>query len=232
MLWLIQGVWAYRAEIALAARVIAGLRTTAQEVAREYIRQKIATKSKESILVVGGQILLLLGALVWNRSFPSLGARLVASCLLWAMTVYNLSQLLFVTIPELRALYRTLRGKAGYALKYFLKVSLVTELMRLNVLFLAFCLMTGISSRSYLGAHFSYSRPWVQWWAAHVRTRHRPVRPYGGGAGPARTAPRRGHALLDLRRGLGLALVDDERSRLPRCHRPGRAGAPARAEPA
>jgi DNA polymerase-3 subunit alpha len=64
------------------------------------------------------------------------------------------------TIPELKSIYRLLRGKTGFALKYFLEVSLVTELMQLNLVFLVLCLTAGISSRTVLGMAFSYLRPW------------------------------------------------------------------------
>lgn len=187
MLWLIQGIWEYRAELALAIQVIAALRKTAQEITRDYIRKKIATKLKESLLVVGGQISLLLIVLFWNTQEPSLAARLVASCVLWVMTAYNLSYLVLVTIPELRALHRTLKGKVGYALKYLLEISLVTELMRLNVLILVFCLAVGISSRTYLGTCFSYTKPWVQLFGGHARIRSRPaLQSHGRGVRPAR----------------------------------------------
>ena len=149
---MLRGVWVYRTEILLAVQVMAALRKSAQEIAREYIRKKIKTKLKHSLGVVGFQVAVLLSVLFLNRELPSLASRLLASLILWGITVYNLLELTLVTIPELRSLHRTLKGKVGYALKYLLEVSLVTELLRLNILFLAICLVLGISSRTSWGA--------------------------------------------------------------------------------
>ena len=161
---LIKFAWAYRTEILLAVQLVAKLRRTAQEVARDYVRRRIETGLRHSLKVVGFQILLFVALTSFARSVPGLGPELLCSVALWAVSLFNLLELTLVTIPEIRALRRTLRGKTGYALKYLLEVSLVTELMRLNVLFLAFCLAIGVSSRTYLGAHFSYTRPWAKLW--------------------------------------------------------------------
>lgn len=162
MLWLFKGIWSYRAEIILAAQFLNALRKTAREVTRDYIRKKVQTKLKESLLVVSLQIGLLIFALALTASYPRLSTRLFASVVLWLLTLFNLFQLVFITIPEIRSLHRMLRGKVGYALKYLLEISLVTELMRLDIVFLAICLITGISSRTMLGTYFSYTKPWIQ----------------------------------------------------------------------
>ncbi len=171
MFWLLEKVWVYRSEILLAIQVLSRLRKSAQEMAREYIRRKIETKLKRAIAVVGGQLLLFVGLILLANAFPGWTTQALASLVLWAVTLFNLSQLCLVTIPELRSLHRSLRGKTGYALKYFLEVSLVTELLRLNVFFLAFCLAVGISSRTVLGGRFSYFHPWMNRAVPH-RERH------------------------------------------------------------
>lgn len=179
MLWLLRGVWAYRAEIALAVQVLAALRKSARELTRDYIHQKVKTKLKHSLLVVAAQILILAGAFWLNREAPSLGSRLIASAILWAITLFNLFELVFKTIPELRSLHRTLKGKVGYALKYLLEISLVTELLRLNVVFMAVCLAMGISSRTVIGHSFSYLKPWQELLGdspLHRLPHHRPKR--------------------------------------------------------
>ncbi len=177
MLWLLEKVWVYRSEILLAIQVLAKLRKTAQEIARDYIRRKIETKLKHAIAAVGGQILLFVFLAQVTVDFPGWTTQALASLALWVVTLFNLGQLCLVTVPELASLHRTMRGKTGYALKYFLEVSLVTELLRLNVLFLAICLAAGISSRTVLGGRFSYLRPWQQ---LLVPAPHRHLRPSGG----------------------------------------------------
>ena len=184
MLWLFSGLWAYKAEIILAVQVLAALRKTAQEITRDYIRKKIETKLKRSLAIVGVEIALLLLALYGTTRFPSLGARLAASFILWAVTIYNVLELTLITIPELRALNRTLKSKVGYAVKYILEISLVNELMHLNIVFLVFCLVAGISSRTAIGTAFSYTKPWAELFHPsrhHREHRHgfRPRPPHG-----------------------------------------------------
>jgi hypothetical protein len=160
LFWFLGKLWSYRSEVILAVQLLVKLRKSAQAFAREYIRRKIRTKLRGSVIAVGMQVLAFC-ILYWlNVDFPSLGNRLLASTFLWLMTLYNLLELTLVTLPELRELYRALRGKTGYALKYFLQVSVVTELLRLNVLFLVICFAVGVSSRTALGMRFSYTKPW------------------------------------------------------------------------
>lgn len=162
MLWLLKGAWLYRSEIILLIQVLAKLRKSAREFTRDYIRKQMETRLKKQIGVVLGQVGCLITAFWLTQAAPSLGSDLIASAVLWLITLYNLNQLIFSTIPELRALHRALKGKLGYALKYFLEVSLVTELLRLNILFLAISLALGISTRTVVGSAFSYFDPWIE----------------------------------------------------------------------
>lgn len=197
MLPLLQTIWVYRAEILMAVQLLNALRKTAREVAREYVRRKVETKLKQSLAAVSSQFVVLVALYRFNVDYPGLFAQCLASLALWAITIFNLGQLTLVTIPELRALHRMLRGKTGYALKYFLEVSLVTELLRLNVVFLAFCLVIGISGRTVLSGAFSYVAPWQE--LLDSGGKHRPHRrkPNDSGAflGESETAQR-----LDTRR--------------------------------
>ncbi len=164
VIWIFQRLWTYRNEIFLAIQVLSALRKTAQEFARDYIRKQVETRLRKQIWVVLGQIALLGLAFLLTQVSPGLPSVLLASMSLWVLTIFNLYQLIFSTIPELVALHRTLKGKIGYAMKYFLEVSVVTELLRLNVLFLFVCLALGISTRTVVGAAFSYCDPWVKLW--------------------------------------------------------------------
>jgi len=108
------------------------------------------------------QITLLLGALLWVNVKPSLLVRLGASTLLWIITLWNLYRFFQVTVPETMAVRRTLRGKSGYALKYLLRISLVTELMQWSLLLPAVCLTLAVVTRSALGTGVSYFAPWIE----------------------------------------------------------------------
>lgn len=152
MLFLARLVWKYRSEIVLGVQFLAALRKSAKEATEDYIRKRIREKLRSQLIIVGVEIGLLILALFLSP--------LWASIILWAITLYNLFELFFHTIPELRAVYRQLKGKVGFALKYFLEVSVATELMQMNVIFLVVCLLLGISTRTYVGSHFSYTKPW------------------------------------------------------------------------
>lgn len=160
MFAILNHIWRFRAEILLAVQLISSLRKTAKEFTRDYIRRRIREQLKRQVFIVGIEIAILLLSLFLVRELPALWTKCLASLALWAIVFYNLSELVLVTIPELRSFHRYLRGKTGYALKYFLGVSLLTELMRLNLVFLALCLFLGISTRTYIAASFSLFAPW------------------------------------------------------------------------
>ena len=155
-------VWRYRSEIVLAVQFLAAVRKTAKEATEEYIRRRLQAKLKSQILTIVVEIALLCGSLWLCHTYPALWSSLIASTLLWAITLFNLFELLFRTIPEIRAVYRSLKGKVGFTMKYILEVSLVTELMQFNLIFLIVCIVLGVSTRTYVGAHFSYVKPWKQ----------------------------------------------------------------------
>lgn len=162
MLPLFYSFWKYRAEILLAVQFLNALRKTARETAREYIKRRVKRKLRRQIFVLSGQVALFLVAYGWCLEDRTLAPRLFASVVLWGVTLYNLIDWIYFTIPELLEVRRALRGKIGYAFKYFLGVSVVTELMEGNIVFLGLCVALGLSSRTFLGASFSYFRPWAE----------------------------------------------------------------------
>ncbi|MBI1861758.1 MAG: hypothetical protein HYR96_12660 [Deltaproteobacteria bacterium] len=167
MMWLFRGLWVYKAEILFLIQVLSALRKTAAEITREYIKRKVAMGLKRSLAIVTIEMGLFLAALYWNETAPSLTARAVASLFLWAVTVYNAVELMFVTIPEIRAFQKMIRGRMGYAIRYVLEISVLSELMQMNILVLVLSLLLGISSRTWVGAHFSYLHPWRELFVGH-----------------------------------------------------------------
>ncbi len=164
---LFTALWKYRTEIILAAQLLKALRKSAQETARDYIKRRAKQKLKRQIAILSAQVLLFLIAYAWCRQDSSLAPRLFASAVLWAVTLYNLVDWIFFTIPELIEVRRALRGKVGYAFKYLLGVSVVTELMEGNIFFLAFCVFLGLSSRTLIGITFQYFEPWAKFFAVY-----------------------------------------------------------------
>ncbi|MBY0370325.1 hypothetical protein K2X33_06530 [bacterium] len=154
--------WFYRNEYLSMIRMVAEMRKSARDFTREYIRKRVKEGLAIGLSVVLFQVTLLLGALLLVTARPSLLARLSASTLLWAITLYNLHRFFAVTVPELKALRKTLRGKSGYALRYLLRISLVTELLQWNLLLPALCLGIALFTRSALGTGVSYFAPWLE----------------------------------------------------------------------
>jgi len=97
-----------------------------------------------------------------DQAYSNLTTRLFASAVLWGVTAYNIIDLWFYTIPELVNIYKALKGKIGFTLKHILRISVVTELMELNVVFLAICLFLAITSRTLVASTFSFFHPWVE----------------------------------------------------------------------
>lgn len=162
ILWFIGTLWKHRADIVIALELFSALRKTAKEVAQEYIRREFAQQLRKRVIISTVEVGLLLLAWYWCQSYRTLEAQLFASLTLWCITVYNIYEFLFNTIPELAQMHRVLRSKTGYAFRYFLEISIVRELTRLNILFLFLCLGLGFASRAYLGSYFSFTRPWVK----------------------------------------------------------------------
>jgi hypothetical protein len=164
MLWIAKALWVYRTEIYVGVQLLNALRKSAKQASEAYIRERFRQQISRSLWSMAIQIVLLGAALGLVESQPGLFSRLIASTVLWWITVYNLAMMFFVSIPELRAVHKSLKSKRGYALKYFLKISVVTELMQGSAIWLTLCFLIGWSSRSFLGAHISYWKPWAELW--------------------------------------------------------------------
>lgn len=158
---MVHSAWRYRKEILLGIQVVSEMRKSARDFTKEYIRQRIRNGMVAGLAVVLFQIVLLLGGLLLVAAKPSLLNRLIASSVLWIITGYNLYRFFFSTIPELKAVRKTLRGKMGYTMKYVLRISLVTELLQWNLLLPCLCLGIAVATRSLIGTNVSFLGPWI-----------------------------------------------------------------------
>jgi len=163
MIWLFRAAWSYRNEILLTIQLVDKLRKTAAETAREYVRIQVRKSLVKGLLGLGFQLLLLTLAHQLNRYRPGLSSQLYASTVLWLITLNNVFQFCFFSLPELKGVYRMLRGKVGFAMKYFLEVSVVSEITRPHLILLAVCLVLGIGSRTQMSQSFAYFEPWLHW---------------------------------------------------------------------
>lgn len=160
--WVAHSAWRYRKELIAGVQTVAEMRKSAKDFTREYIRRRVKHGFVAGLAQVLFQIVLLLGALLLVVVHPTLFSRLVASALLWAITAFNLYRFFMNTIPELRAVRKTLRSKTHHALKYFLRISIATELMQWNLLLPTLCLATAVLTRSAIGTNVSYFAPWIE----------------------------------------------------------------------
>ncbi len=162
MIWIFRAVWSYRNEILLTIQLLEKMRKTAAETAREYVRIQVRKSLVKGLLSLGFQLLLLTLAHQLNRFRPGLQSQRYASTVLWLITLNNLFQFFFFSVPELKGVYRMLRGKVGYTLKYFLGVSVVSEITRPHLILLAVCLALGMGSRTQMAKSFAYFEPWLR----------------------------------------------------------------------
>ncbi len=160
--WIIKVIWSYRNEIVLTLQLLEKMRKSAAETAAEYIRIQIRKSLVKGLASLAFQISLLFVAHKLYQYRRTLHSELYASSVLWLITLNNLFQFFFFSLPELRGLYKVLRGKVGFTLKHFLGVSVVTEITRPHLLILIFCLGLGIGSRSQMARSFSYFEPWIK----------------------------------------------------------------------
>ncbi len=154
-------VWKYRAPIFLTLQILSKMWKTAQEFTRDYIKRLVRQKLKRQLAVVSFEIFLLIAAFLVDHRFQNKASACLASAVLWGITLYNLMELLMVTLPELKQVHRALKGKVGYSLKYFLRISLVNELLEWNFIFLGISIFLAVSYRTYFAASFSYLKPWI-----------------------------------------------------------------------
>ena len=163
MIWIFRAAWSYRNEILLTIQLLDKMRKTAAETAREYVRIQVRKSLVKGLLSLAFQILLLALAHQLNRYRPGLPSQLYASTVLWLITLNNVFQFFFFSLPELKGVYRMLRGKVGFAMKYFLEVSIVSEITRPHLILLAVCLVLSVGSRTQMSKSFAYFDPWVRW---------------------------------------------------------------------
>lgn len=160
ILFLLRQTWKYRNELILAAQLLAKLRKSAQEYARDYIRNRLRDQLAHQVIIILVEIGLLVAAHLVTKNEASLVNRLFSSSVLWVITLYNFFHLLLFTIPEMKNVYRLMRGMTGFALKHILGVSLVTQLMEMEIVFLAVCVVLALSGRGVAMHGFSYLEPW------------------------------------------------------------------------
>lgn len=162
MLWIATSAWRYRTEILSLVKLVSDMRKSARDFTREYLRKRVRETLAFSMASVLFQICLLLAALLCVAAKPSLLMRMGASVVLWTITLWNLYRFVRITIPEIRAVRKSLRSKTGYTVRYLLRISLVTELLEWNLLLPAVCLGVAIATRSILGTGVSYFGPWLE----------------------------------------------------------------------
>lgn len=149
--------------VALVAVVAVVGWSNAREFVRAWIRDQIRARLWKSLVSAGAQLLLLLGAYALvQHDAHSLGSLVVASALLWGITVFNTMKLFRKTIPELLEVRRDLQGLRGYLLRDILKVSLVEEMLQLDLVLLGLCIALATVSRWELQEVFQYIEPWRQ----------------------------------------------------------------------
>ena len=140
-------------------------RRWARSFVKGYIRQLAKKKLRTSIKVAGAQIVMLAIACgVVQFISDALVLRLVGSGLVIAVGLYNMTHLVFSSLPELLRVRKELKkGLNRFVLRHMLAVSIVkTLVVEWELCLLGLCVVTGSLVRWGLTHSFSLMDPWIE----------------------------------------------------------------------
>jgi hypothetical protein len=140
-----------------------GARAYAQRFVREYIRELVRERLLAGLVITVSQLVLLgVTAFGVRRLGHPLGGRLLGSALVWLLIVFNLTRFVTGTVPEIAEARRRLAGPWGYVVRGLLGISIAKELVEMELLVLALCLVLGFYVRLGVSSAFHLIEPWRQ----------------------------------------------------------------------
>ena len=147
----------------LVALGVAGARTLARHVAREYVRSLVRLRLRQTLLIAAVQLAVVAAVYgVLRAGFDGWALRLAASAVVWGLIAFNAVRFCFGTVPELLAIRRTLRGSRGYAWRYLLGASVAKVLVELDLILLMAGVILAITARANLSSAFHLTAPWLE----------------------------------------------------------------------
>jgi hypothetical protein len=145
-------------------------RAHAREYVRGYIQKLVRVRLRSALVIAIAQVAALAAtAFVVHRCGDPLAGRLVGSSLVWLMLVFNLVRFFGSTLPEIVEARRYLDGPAGYVVRGMLGISVARELVELDLVLLAVCVVLGVHARLHVGSAFHLLAPWQELLASAAR---------------------------------------------------------------
>ena len=144
--------------------VVAGTfspRAYARDFVRNYIRELVRERLQTGLIITAMQFALLAAtAFSVHRLGNPLGGRLLGSALVWILIAYNTGRFFMSTVPDIVEARRHLSGPWGYTVRVLLGMSIAKELVEMELLVLAVCLILGLYVRFDVSSTFHLLRPW------------------------------------------------------------------------
>jgi hypothetical protein len=149
--------------VAFLAAGFWGARAYARDFVRSYIRQLVRDRLLTGLLVTASQLALLaVTAFGVHRFGYPLGGRLLGSAVVWLLIAFNVTRFITNTLPEIAEARRHLAGPVGYVVRGMLRISIAKELVEMELLVLAVCLILGLYVRLGVSSTFQLLAPWQE----------------------------------------------------------------------
>jgi len=157
--------WLSRAVLLVAGGWSA--RTYARDFVAAYIRRLVRDRLRTGLFLTVSQLALLVATALCVRRFGDpLGGRLLGSALVWLLIAFNVTRFVRNTLPEIVEARRQLAGPLGHVVRGVLGISIAKELVEMELVILAVCLVLGLSVRFGVSGTFHLLAPWQELLAA------------------------------------------------------------------
>jgi len=138
-------------------------RAYARDFVRAYIRRLVRDRLLTGLFLTVLQLALLAATAFCVRRFGDpLGGRLFGSALVWLLIAFNATRFVRNTLPEILEARRQLAGPLGYVVRGMLGISIAKELVEMELVILAVCLVLGLSVRLGISSAFHLLAPWQE----------------------------------------------------------------------
>jgi hypothetical protein len=136
-------------------------RAYARDFVSAYIRRLVRERLQAGLFLTVSQLALLATTAVTVRRLGNpLGGRLIGSALIWVLIAFNLKRFLRSTLPDIAEARRHLAGPVGYVVRVRLGISIAKELVEMELVVLAVCLVLALYVRLGVSSVFQFVAPW------------------------------------------------------------------------
>ena len=138
-------------------------RAYVRDFVRAYIRRLVRDRLLTGLILTVSQLGLLAATAFCVRRFGDpLAGRLLGSALVWLLIAFNVTRFFRSTLPDIVEARRQLAGPFGYVVRGMLGISIVKELVEMELFILAVCLILGLYVRLGVSSTFHLLAPWQE----------------------------------------------------------------------